>query len=617
MKIVLFTTSDMRGTRRSELYRLLASSAGSGKLEIVHFLMLQDCTEDDEAQIRSHANGGMRISALPGRLGISAARNVMLAAALSEGLLDDDTIVAFPDDDCWYPPLFLGRLEALFRSSAGMDFLVTPCDLNPDAGDFNLDDCRATRASEIIRKSSSNSMFLRGDLARKLRGYDETLGLGTPSNGGEDTDYAVRAYLSGHHAAFIDRAIVGHPAPTPGSTAKYYHGALLVLARHARSNGEVRREFVRKLAVGGYLLLRRRLGVRAYLHALAETGRLIQSEWRDKPAIGSHMETRSEPAAEADEISLLYCVDSAYFSQACVSLASVLASNPATPISVTIAMLDRVDAEALRDFSNVLSAYPRCRIRFRDVDLAAFAGLPTTSRFSASIYARIILARFMDPVQRRVLYLDADTIIESDLRPLWRQELGGKAIAAVRDRFRLDMDAIGFAADEPYFNSGVILFDMQAWRERNYEARVLDIIECEGDRLPWMDQDALNIALRGDVAFVDDAWNFQPRCADVPASFLGLTESEYRAARIKPHIIHYTTSLKPWNASYKIHYSDRFFRMVLLAGLERAFVKTRPQSLQQRSEQFKTRMRWRFPRLFRWVRTVLRPQAAALMYRAR
>ena len=100
------------------------------------------------------------------------------------------------------------------------------------------------------------------------------------------------------------------------------------------------------------------------------------------------------------------------------------------------------------------------------------------------------------------------------------------------DHFRLDGEVIGFDAGEPYFNSGMILIDMARWRERNCEQRVLDVLARWGHELPWMDQDALNIALRGEVRFLDLVWNWQPRCADVPAAFLGLDEA---SSRSRPH----------------------------------------------------------------------------------
>lgn len=338
---------------------------------------------------------------------------------------------------------------------------------------------------------------------------------------------------------------------------------------------------------------------------------------------------RTSPAANRP-ICLLLCVDDRYLTQAAIALASVLDSNPDTAFAVTLATFDRDPARAEALFAPLLARHPACRLVYRDLDDAGlFEGLPVTRQFSRSIYTRILFDRFVDEVHERVLYLDADVVTCGDLKPLWATPLEGQVLAAVRDHFRLDVEEIGFAPDEPYFNSGVLLIDRKAWRAGDYERRVLNLLTESGHTLPWMDQDALNLVLRGRVRFVGLEWNFQPRCADVPAQFLGLAPDAYERLRASPRIIHYTTSEKPWNAGHRIHYSDRFVRaarMLVRKGapadaLVGALPASGPRGLRDRLVRValreKTRLRWHFPRAFRFLRRRLRPEAAALMYRAR
>ena len=328
-------------------------------------------------------------------------------------------------------------------------------------------------------------------------------------------------------------------------------------------------------------------------------------------------------------ICLLLCVDDRYLAQAAVALASILESNFGTAFAVTLAAFDRDAARSEALFAPLLARHPACQLVYRDLDdTALFDGLPVTPRFSRSIYTRILFDRFVDEAHDRVLYLDADVVACADLRPLWNTSLDGRAVAAVRDHFRLDLDDIGFSPDEPYFNSGMLLIDRQAWREGGFERRVLAVLAESGHQLPWTDQDALNLVLRGHVRFVGLEWNFQPRCADVPAAFLGLEPAAYARLRASPRIIHYTTSEKPWNAGHRIHYSDRYRRVaqavaggVPAGALADALPVAPTRGLRDRlvrtALREKTRLRWHFPRAFRFLRRRLRPEAAALMYRAR
>ena len=66
----------------------------------------------------------------------------------------------------------------------------------------------------------------------------------------------------------------------------------------------------------------------------------------------------------------------------------------------------------------------------------------------------------------RLIFLDADTIINMDIAELWNEETGENGLAAVPDtviqegHFSMMVDK-GLCAEERYFNSGVLLFDMK------------------------------------------------------------------------------------------------------------------------------------------------------------
>lgn len=322
--------------------------------------------------------------------------------------------------------------------------------------------------------------------------------------------------------------------------------------------------------------------------------------------------------AKDEPITILYCVDNAYLPQAGVAAASLLDSTPSARFDIVIAAFDRDRALSAAVFDPVMTRRPHGRIRFVDLDDDLFNDLPVTRTFSRSIYTRLVLQRFIDPDCTRVLYLDADTIVRADIRPLWQADLGGATLGAIKDHFRLESGQIGFASGEAYFNSGVLIFSMPRWRAREAERRVFAILAERGRALPWMDQDALNIALRDEIRFLDQDWNWQPRCADVSAAFLGLDEQRYATMRAAPRLIHYTTSFKPWNAAYRVHYSDLFHKAARASGVPlRLLPKSPPpRNTSAMSLYVKTKLRWHAPGIFRATRRFLKPQAAAAMYRS-
>jgi lipopolysaccharide biosynthesis glycosyltransferase len=320
-------------------------------------------------------------------------------------------------------------------------------------------------------------------------------------------------------------------------------------------------------------------------------------------------------AGAGERISVLSCIDDNYIRQAVIAMNSLLRSTPG-PIDIHLAMFDRDVERSSRAFEPMLARRPDCSLTFHDLDGSIFDGLPVTKAISKSTYTRLVFDRFLDPAIRRVLYLDVDIVVCGDLRPLWTTDLGGAVMGAVRDPFRSEPGEIGFAQDEPYYNAGILLIDREAWRQADAEVRLMDLLFKQGTSLTWMDQDALNLVLRGRIKPLSLAWNYQPRCADVPPEFLGLTEVEYRRLRQCPRIVHYTTSHKPWNEAFRVHYSDLFFAAQEAAALPDPLRPRRPRGAAEAALAVKTALRWRFPGAFRAVRRVLKPREAARMYRA-
>jgi lipopolysaccharide biosynthesis glycosyltransferase len=107
-----------------------------------------------------------------------------------------------------------------------------------------------------------------------------------------------------------------------------------------------------------------------------------------------------------------------------------------------------------------------------------------------------------------------------------------------------------------YFNSGVLVCDLTAWRTRRVGERALAFARSAGNRLVLWDQDALNATLVGDWLELPEKWNRW-------ASSVGPLED---------CIIHFTMSPKPWHADYRGRGGDLFWSLVD----ETAFRGTRP-----------------------------------------
>jgi glycosyl transferase family 2 len=282
MQLVLFTTTDLRAGRQAEFIRMINSvRAGAGThVRLKMFALLQRSNEGDRTRYQSILPPDSVVLASPERVSLSEARNRLFAAAQKHTVLDEDCVVAFPDDDCWYPPYFLHRLVASFRCDPRLDMLISRVSLDPVESDAMESSLATAKAWQVVRLSSSNGMFFRGATVAALGDFDCTLGLGTPNGGGEDTEYALRALLIARRAAFVDLPLVGHRESDLASVARYFKGALAALSRYALKRPDIWFEFQRKLAVGAYLVMKSRLPVREYWASIGNSLRELHGSVR-------------------------------------------------------------------------------------------------------------------------------------------------------------------------------------------------------------------------------------------------------------------------------------------------------------------------------------------------
>ena len=183
-------------------------------------------------------------------------------------------------------------------------------------------------------------------------------------------------------------------------------------------------------------------------------------------------------------------------------------------------------------------------IRWLDLDLTPFIAFCTLPHVSKMTYARLTIPKSFPESISRILYVDTDTLVLGDLRPLWEVDLEGAVVGAALDGMdqKLKADQAGFEAVprvQNYFNAGVLLIDLDRWRKERVSERSFEYL-LRHPRSPFSDEDALNVACDGQWKPLDRKWNFQEhiskRIMDIPYAE-------------RPWIVHFVTDLKPWRAS--------------------------------------------------------------------
>ncbi|MGI8557954.1 MAG: glycosyltransferase family 8 protein [Solirubrobacteraceae bacterium] len=204
-----------------------------------------------------------------------------------------------------------------------------------------------------------------------------------------------------------------------------------------------------------------------------------------------------------------------------------------------------------RDLGSMVSGLGG-KLNLLAVDERRIAGLPRTPDISHAMWYRTLLPEMLPDVPR-VLYLDVDVIVIDSLDPLWETDLDGCFLAAVtnvlEDRHLSRPVQLGLAGPTDYFNSGVLLMNLELMREESATARLHAFAREHQAELLWPDQDALNVVLGDRRRHLAPRWNFMSAALLFPSAAEMFTAAELEEARRRPAIRHFEGPQidKPWH----------------------------------------------------------------------
>lgn len=270
-------------------------------------------------------------------------------------------------------------------------------------------------------------------------------------------------------------------------------------------------------------------------------------------------------------MNVVYASNNSYARHLGVSLYSLLEHNLTAP-SIKIHVLSMgLTKETIRRLSEIVERFGRELTIIELGDLKArFSYEVDTGGFDLSIMARLFLGDVLPADMDRVLYIDCDTVILSSLEKLMHINLKGKILGAVMEPtiYTSVKAQIGLSIEEPYFNSGVLLIDMNRWRKEKVQQKLLDFYQKKGGKLFAGDQDTINGSLSGGIEPISPRYNFftnyryfhYRHLIRLSPVYQFYSKKEYRKAKRHPVILHYMGDERPWKQGNFNHYRKAYER---------------------------------------------------------
>lgn len=257
------------------------------------------------------------------------------------------------------------------------------------------------------------------------------------------------------------------------------------------------------------------------------------------------------------KITVAYAPDTNLVPLTLAAMASVLKNAKKSDEIEFIIMYsaNHLEEKYLQTFDN-LQAIKNYSLKLLKIDEKIFDGFPCPNWVTVEAWFRCLLADLL-PNEDKVLYLDCDTIVRASLNSLFSTDLKDNLVGVVEDVSKSKQNAERISlTDNFYFNSGVLLINLKAWRKTDFFSCLKNIVMT--DAKVTNDQDALNKTCDGLKCRLSPKFDYmhvwwrknEPEYDEAYAK-------EFAKAEENPVIVHFT-GIKPNNPACKNKFCKEF-----------------------------------------------------------
>ena len=195
-----------------------------------------------------------------------------------------------------------------------------------------------------------------------------------------------------------------------------------------------------------------------------------------------------------------------------------------------------------------------------------------SGHISIAAYFRLLIPELLPQHYQKAIYLDTDLIVKCDIRQLWDQDMRDYCLLAVQDfgipyvssaDGLLNHVELGIPYKSKYYNSGVLLINLEKWRDQSISVRVIEYLRENLEFVRWHDQDGLNAVLSDQWGELDPRWNQTPAIYNYQSwQDSPFSKEVFQSIIYNPFIVHFATASKPWNSRQAHPFNDLFFYYV-------------------------------------------------------
>ena len=264
-------------------------------------------------------------------------------------------------------------------------------------------------------------------------------------------------------------------------------------------------------------------------------------------------------------VNVCFTINDLFFLPCCVAIKSIIASKRQNYSIRFFVVYNNLSNKNINKIKKIVEKHKESVI-FRQIKLSDFENLPIEpySHYTYENYFRINIPHIFPDIDK-MLYLDSDIVVNSDISELFNTDISSSYLACVYEKYQNSLRIIeGLKSIDTeyeveksykYYNSGILLINCNKWREDQISSKLFDFAELNSSLIYLPDQDTINYVINKNIIYLDYAWNVQFNLESL---------DDFNENDIK--IIHFVGPIKPWKTFSLNMYTLYFYKYISIGG---------------------------------------------------
>ena len=269
------------------------------------------------------------------------------------------------------------------------------------------------------------------------------------------------------------------------------------------------------------------------------------------------------PAFAVNNIPIVFSCTNYYTPYTAITIQSLLEHTSSNNNYDIVILHTNISKDNQQNLKWLVNGVKNVSIRFVDInELTNDMRWVANHHIAVESFYRLYIP-YLFNMYDKILYLDCDLIILRDVAELFNIDLGSNILAATIDAdhagqygsnynnvVRYSDHILQLENPYEYFQAGVLLFNINEFKQSIDLDDLIDFAQAR--EYMYMDQDILNVKLKGRITRVPMKWNVMTNTYNfrmyglIRRSAPDYIWNEYENARRDPYIVHYAGGDKPW-----------------------------------------------------------------------